>query len=257
VVWFESDGAQLHALDCGGGNPIVFLHGGLADSRATLFHLGPIAASHRLLAPDLRGSGLSMYARALSWDQLADDVDALLGHLGIERAVVGGMSMGSAVALRFAIRYPHRPVGLVLMSPLYPGQDRGLTVAQAAAMRAIGDVGQRAQKAGIEAFRPLYERLPEPIRERAVAMMLDFHVPSMVATTRLLASCVQPIASARDLASIDVPVLVIPGADAEHPQDVAELYARHLRDAALADPTSPDRAALIASFCQDLPWGAP
>jgi pimeloyl-ACP methyl ester carboxylesterase len=48
------------------------------------------------------------------WD-LADDLKGLLDHLGIERAVVGGMSQGGFVALRFALKYPERVSALILI----------------------------------------------------------------------------------------------------------------------------------------------
>src|SRR5207248_8172528 len=48
------------------------------------------------------------------WDS-ADDQRALLDHLGIEEAIVGGMSQGGFIGLRFALRYPDRTAGLVLI----------------------------------------------------------------------------------------------------------------------------------------------
>jgi pimeloyl-ACP methyl ester carboxylesterase len=250
-VWFESAGTRLYAVEIGHGTPLVFLHGGLADHRSTLFRLGALAASHRLVAPDLRGSGRSIHAAALSWDQLADDVGALLEHLGCERAVIGGASMGSAVALRFALRHPRRTLGLVLMSPVYPGRDRGLPEAATAAMRAMDVAGQRALQEGIEALRPLYQRLPEPIRSRAIEMTVSFDPASVAATTRFLASGAQPIESVQELASIDAPVLLVPGTDAEHPPEVADLYARHLRRAVVIDAASPDVLERITAYCRD------
>jgi len=247
-IWFECDGARLFALELGQGRPIVFLHGGLADHRAALFRVGRLAASHRLVVPDLRGSGRSVHAGALSWDRLADDVAALLGHLGIERAVIGGTSMGSAVALRFALRHSRRTQGLILMSPVYPGEDRGLSEAQVAAMRAMDEAGQR----GVEGLRPLFERLPPPIRDVAIEMMLGFDAASLAATTRFLASNVQPIGTVRELASIEVPVMLVPGTDAEHPPEVADLYARHLRRPVFVDPASADLTERIARFCDGL-----
>src|SRR5688572_16665697 len=98
-VWFEADGARLFAFEVGSGHPIVFLHGGIAGLRASWFRRCQLADTHRLMTPHLRGSGRSVKT-VLSWDRLADDVAAMLEHLGIGRAVVGGTSMGSAVALR-------------------------------------------------------------------------------------------------------------------------------------------------------------
>jgi pimeloyl-ACP methyl ester carboxylesterase len=230
-IWFESDGARL-----GAGRPIVFLHGGLADHRAALFRAGGVASSRRLVAPDLRGSGRSIYSGTLSWDQLADDVRALLDHLGLECAVVGGTSMGSGVAVRFGLRHPDRAAALVLMSPLYPGEDRPLSEAADAAMRVMGEAGERVLAQGPSALRPLFEPLPEPVRSVALEMMAGFDAASVAATTRFLASKAQPMASARELASISVPVMIIPGTDPQHPAEIAELYAAHVRHPIVVDP---------------------
>lgn len=251
-MWFTAGGTKLFSLDLGEGRPVVFLHGGLADHRAALFRVGALASSQRLLVPDLRGSGRSIYAGALSWDRLADDVGALLDHLGLERAVVGGTSMGSAVALRFGLRHPQRTAGLILMSPLYPGADQPLAEAVVVAMRAMAEAGARALERGIEALRPLFEALPPPIREVAVKMMLGFDPASVAATTRFLASAVQPLESARELAAIEAPVLIVPGTDPQHPAELADLYARHLRHGVVVEASSPDLLERIRRFCEDL-----
>lgn len=251
-IVFESDGARLFALDIGHGHPVVFLHGGLADHRAALFRVAPLAATHRLLCPDLRGSGRSVYAGPLSWDRLADDIAALLEHLGVAHAVVGGTSMGSAVALRFALRHPQMLRGLILMSPLYPGADRPLAEAATSAMRAMADAGERALEHGVEALRPLFESLPPPIRDVAIEMMLGFDAGSVAATTRLLARNEQPIGSVRELEALDVPVMVLPGIDPQHPAEVATLYAQHLRHQVVVEQNVPDMVEKITQFCSDL-----
>lgn len=248
-VWLEVDGARLFARDVGRGTPVVFLHGGLADHRAAALRVGALARAHRLVMPDLRGSGRSRHDGALSWSLLADDVAALLDHLGIERAVVGGTSMGSAVALRFALRHPSRLQRLILMSPVYPGADRPLCDAASEAMRAMHEVGERTLVRGVEALRPLFEPLPAPIREVAIEMMLGFDAASVAATTRFLASCEQPMTSASELASIDVPVMVLPGNDPQHPAEVASLYTQHLRHATVVAQTAPDVMERLSQFC--------
>lgn len=247
-VWFESNGVRLFALDVGQGRPIVFIHGGLADHRATLFRIGPLAASHRLIAPDLRGSGRSIYAGELSWDILADDIEALLDHLGLERALVGGTSMGSGVALRFSLRHPRRVSGLVIMAPLYPGADRELAQASNIAMRTMAELGRRTLDEGVEVLRPLFNGLPTPVRTAAIEMMLGFDSASVAATTRFLATNTQPLDSVLQLSSIDVPVMIIPGSDPEHPSEVATLYAENLRHTTVVDPSSPDLLEQISRF---------
>ncbi|MBX3193383.1 MAG: alpha/beta hydrolase [Labilithrix sp.] len=254
-VWFENDGAHLFVLDVGQGSPVVLLHGGLADHRAALFRFARLADTHRLLCPDLRGSGRSIHTGSLSWDQLADDIAALLEHLGVAHAVVGGTSMGSAVALRFALRHPRRLRGLILMSPLYPGADRPLAEAATSAMRTMADAGERALEQGVEALRPLFEGLPPPIRDVAIEMMLGFDAGSVAATTRFLARSDQPMGSVCELEAIDVPVMVLPGIDPQHPAEIATMYAQHLRHPVIVEQSAPDWVEKVARFCNDLDGG--
>jgi 3-oxoadipate enol-lactonase len=250
--WFESAGARLYAVETGTGHPIVFLHGGLADHRSALFRAGALAASFRLIAPDLRGSGRSVHGGALSWDLLADDVLALLVHLGVERALVGGTSMGAGVALRFGLRYPRLTAGLLLVSPMHQGDELGLTPEQAAAVRAMDDAGRAVLEQGIEALLPLYERLPAALRDRAIDMMRGFDAASVAATTRFLASGTQPFGSIQELAALDVPTLLVPGTDPEHPAEVAARYAEKLPRPTVLDPTSPDLMLSMTRFCAAL-----
>jgi len=251
-VWFEADGARLFAFEVGNGNPVVFVHGGLADHRAALFRVGQLAGTHRLITPDVRGSGRSVYTGDLSWNRLADDMAALLEHLGAERAVVGGTSMGSAVALRFALRHPRLLQGLILMSPIYPGADRPLSEPTMAAMRIMKEAGNRALEQGVGALRPLFETLPPPIRDAAVGMMLGFDAASVAATTRFLATNQQPMQSVRELESIAVPVMVLPGIDPEHPAEVGSLYAEHLRHPTVVEQNAPDMLEKLVRFCSAL-----
>src|SRR5690349_20559653 len=75
-----------------------------------------LAAAYDLLTPDLAGWGAAPLGdRAPSLDALADDVAALLDDRSVERAVVGGTSMGGYVAMAFARRYADRLAGLVLV----------------------------------------------------------------------------------------------------------------------------------------------
>jgi len=247
-VWFERAGTRLLAVVSGDGPPLVVLHGGLADHRAARYALAALPAGWRLITPDLRGSGRSHDPGPLTWDALADDVAALLDHLGLARAVVGGTSFGSGVAVRVALRHPARVAGLVLLRPVFPGADRPLAPAAAAAMAAMGALGRRAVAEGVAVFRPLFARLPDAVRAVALAMLDGFDPASVAATTALLASGTQPLASAADLAAVGVPALVVPGDDAEHPAEVAALYARHLPDCTVADPGSV--GAAVDALCR-------
>jgi len=126
-VWFESEGVRLFAVEDGDGRAIVMLHGGMANHLAALPLIAPLSERCRVIAPDLRGSGRSWSGGPLTFDQLADDVESLLGHIGVDRAVVGGVSGGSGAPLRFALRHAGRIAGLVLVRPVYAGEERGYT----------------------------------------------------------------------------------------------------------------------------------
>lgn len=104
------NGINLAYDDSGTGTPVLLIHGFPLSRR--MWHpqrMALTAAGYRVITPDLRGFGESdapddSYSMAL----FADDLAALLDHLGIERAIVGGMSMGGYVLLNLLERYPER-----------------------------------------------------------------------------------------------------------------------------------------------------
>jgi 3-oxoadipate enol-lactonase len=248
-IHFASAGTNLYAIEQGRGQPILALHGGLADHRGALAYAGSLAASYRLITPDLRGAGRSKDAGPLRWEQLADDLAALLDHLGIERAVVAGFSAGSGVAVSFAMRHADRLAGLVILAPLYPGSNRELDDAPRAALARMHAYAQRGVDEGIQALEPLFEPLPDTIRSRALAMLASFDPASVAATTRLL-STTQPFETFEDLQGIRSPTLVIPGRDPQHPHEIAALYAESLPRVRVVEAEGEQIAAAIDGFCR-------
>ena len=106
---------QLYSRDIGGGTPLVLLHAFPLSSAMWLAQREGLAARFRVITPDLRGFGGSpLGADEPSVDVMADDVAALLDAKGIERAIVGGLSMGGFVTLAFCRRHAERILGLVL-----------------------------------------------------------------------------------------------------------------------------------------------
>jgi 3-oxoadipate enol-lactonase len=107
-IWFSDSG--------GHGVPLVLAHGFLMDSEMFAPQVAALAGRQRVITWDQRGHGRteSTPDPFTYWDS-ADDQRALLDHLGIEEAVVGGMSQGGFIGLRFALRYPGRTAGLVLI----------------------------------------------------------------------------------------------------------------------------------------------
>jgi 3-oxoadipate enol-lactonase len=247
--WFEREGVRLFAVEDGEGPAIVMLHGGMASHVASLPLIAPLASRYRVIAPDVRGNGKSWYGERLTFDQLADDVAALLDSIGVDRAVIGGVSGGSGVALRFALRHPDRTAGLVLVQPVYAGEERGYTDAQRGTFAMMDAVASRALAEGVQVLRPMYANLPPEIREKALAMVDGFDAASVVATSHFIASGAQPFTSAAELRSLSMPALLVPGGDPLHPVEVAELYAENIPDRSVVSAPAMDVTAEIGAFC--------
>jgi pimeloyl-ACP methyl ester carboxylesterase len=130
----EVRGARIAYDDTGGsGPPVILAHGFLMDRSMFEPQVEALSASHRVICWDGRGWGDTEYDGQpfTYWDSAADCL-GLLDHLGIDRAVVGGMSQGGFVALRAALTAPGRVRGLILLDtqagpedaeviPLYQG----------------------------------------------------------------------------------------------------------------------------------------
>jgi 3-oxoadipate enol-lactonase len=110
-------GRRLRYEDTGGpGLPLVLSHGFLMDADMFQPQVEALTPGQRIITWDQRGHGqtVSPLEPWTYWDS-ADDLAALLDHLGVRRAVIGGMSQGGFVSLRFALRHPQSTAGLVLI----------------------------------------------------------------------------------------------------------------------------------------------
>lgn len=120
---FDYQGYRLHYDEYGeGARPIVLVHG-LLMNRRMFARLGPALAErgNRVICLDLLGHGDSAQPedlRLYSMPLFAEQVVALLDHLGLERAVVGGTSLGANVGLEMAVRHPDRVEALFVEMPV-------------------------------------------------------------------------------------------------------------------------------------------
>jgi pimeloyl-ACP methyl ester carboxylesterase len=250
--WIESQGVRLFAVEDGSGLAVVMLHGAMANHLAALPLVTPLAERYRIVVPDVRGNGKSWCGESATFDQLADDVAGLLDSIGVDRAVVGGVSSGSGIALRVALRHPDRLHGLVLVKPVYAGAAEGYTEHQKQTFAMMDAVASRALAEGVQVLRPLYANLPEAMREKALAMMASFDPASVVATSRFMASGLQPFSSAADLAALELPSLLVRGDDPMHPAEVSDFYAAHIRNCEVLPASASDVAAAIGPFVDRL-----
>jgi pimeloyl-ACP methyl ester carboxylesterase len=114
------NGLQMYYEIHGTGEPLVLVHGafGAIDQWGSI--LSTLAEDHQVIAVEMQGHGHTAdIDRPITYEQMADDVAALMEHLGIAQADVVGFSMGATTALRFAMRHPDRVRKLVVISGAY------------------------------------------------------------------------------------------------------------------------------------------
>jgi pimeloyl-ACP methyl ester carboxylesterase len=101
----------------GTGEPLILLHGGVGAIEMFGEVLPLLAEGRQVIAVDLQAHGRTAdIDRPLNYESMADDIGALIKHLGLERADVMGYSLGGGVALQTAIRHPDAVRRLVLVS---------------------------------------------------------------------------------------------------------------------------------------------
>lgn len=106
---------ELHVRQVGAGLPLVLLHAFPLSSVMWREQRDGLRDVARVVTPDLRGFGGSHLGQdEPSLDLVADDVAASLDSLGLDRVVLGGLSMGGYAAMAFLRRHPGRVLGLVL-----------------------------------------------------------------------------------------------------------------------------------------------
>jgi pimeloyl-ACP methyl ester carboxylesterase len=105
----EANGIKIHYAIYGEGSPVIFLHGGLANTDYWGNQVPAVAAHHTVILMDSRGHGRSTRdARPYGYDLMADDVVALMDVLKIPKADVVGWSDGGILGLDLAMRHKDR-----------------------------------------------------------------------------------------------------------------------------------------------------
>jgi len=153
-IWYRVEGASRP------GVPILIIHGGPGETARPFERtIGPLLALSRpVIYTDYRGAGRSdrpAAAAAYSFDQLADDQEAIRKKLGIANWAVFGHSNGAATAVTYALRHPGATRALVLCGPLLSPRDLEANMANKVAyarpgererVRAVFQSGESLQK---------------------------------------------------------------------------------------------------------------
>jgi len=113
----DVNGIKLYYEIQGSGKPLVLLHGGLGAIEMFGPNLAALAKGRQVIGVDLQGHGRTAdIDRPLSVQFMADDIAALIRHLGLQSADIMGYSLGGGVALQTAIRHPEVVNKLVVVS---------------------------------------------------------------------------------------------------------------------------------------------
>ena len=111
------NGINLYYETHGTGRPLVLLHGGLGSGEMFGPVINLLAKHHQVIVPDLQGHGRTAdIDRPLDIRLMADDIAALIDHLGLDKPDLVGYSLGGGVAFFVALRHPELVGKLVLVS---------------------------------------------------------------------------------------------------------------------------------------------
>jgi pimeloyl-ACP methyl ester carboxylesterase len=234
----EVEGRSVGVVDSGGdGPPLLFIHGLGGIWQNWLLNLPAFIGSHRCVAVDLPGFGLSEEMDDVSIPGLARVVDRVCQQLGIEEPVVIGNSMGGFVGAELAVRYPTRVSKLVLVAaaglsteylarePLLAGARAFMVLTTRAGLRGNGVVKRpRLRRIALQAVVRYPEKLSVPL---ATELVSGANAPGFIECFEALMSY-----SFRDkLERIEVPTLIVWGRnDMLVPVADAEVYEHLIGD---------------------------
>ncbi|HEY59288.1 MAG TPA: alpha/beta hydrolase [Anaerolineae bacterium] len=197
---------ELYYENYGTGMPLILLHGYPLDHTIWLPLVPFLEDRAQLILPDLRGHGKSPAPDGVyTMQEMAGDVVALMDKLCVEKAVLGGHSMGGYVALAFARAYPERFMGLALIASHAFADSEEKKMARMQAIEVVKEQGVATALAGISQKLTQNDGVQEKVRALIAC-----------ASTQGVIGTLQGMAARRDsldvLSSLDVPAVIITGA---------------------------------------------
>lgn len=227
MPWLELPDLRLHYRCLGAGSPLLMLHSLASSGDDWAFQEPAFSARHRLILPDLRGFGRSDKPLGpYRIGQMAEDMRALLRHLGIDRCHLLGFSMGGAVAFQLATDEPARFASLTVVNalPSYQVDDWRKAIEVFASLAMVHVLGMR-RMGELVARRnfPLPEQAP--MRRRLIEVFARNPRHAYLAGARALIGW----SVEQRLGEIECPVLVVAGSQDYTPLEGKRAYCAKLR----------------------------
>lgn len=218
---------RLYFEDRGSGPALLLVHGHPFDHTMWQPQIDRFSLTHRVIAPDLRGYGITPLGATASTEitglgDFAEDLVDLLDDLGIAEAVVAGLSMGGQIAMELHRRHPGRVRGLVL-ADTFPAAE---TEEGKAARNAMAD---RLLREGMRGYADeVLDRMVAPYNTHAAP-----HVHRMMCATDPAGAAAALRGRAKrpdyreSLTTVAVPALVVVGRDDTYTpvEDAEEMHA--------------------------------
>jgi pimeloyl-ACP methyl ester carboxylesterase len=224
-------GMKMNYVDTGGdGTPVLLVHGFPFNLEMWRPQIDALGDRWRLIVPDLKGAGGSdgpEDASHYSMDSYADELNALLDELGIDKVVFGGLSMGGYIAFAFLRKFPDRVAALVLAdtrAEADPPEGIEKRTNQQAQIRSEGTAGIVEALTGALLSPTTKEKRPDVVQ--ALRNVMDNPTRSYLGELEAMKG--RPD-STGELASISVPTLIIVGEDdGVTPPDAARKMHEHI-----------------------------
>lgn len=199
------DGRRVNYLDVGSGLPVVLMHAFPLTSAAFEAQTAALRDRFRFILPDARGFGGSeLGAPITQMTDLAEDAIAILDELGIDEAVVGGVSMGGYASLALAREMPSRVKALVLADTQATADDEAAKAGRQALLSAV-------DADGIEAL--LQRQLPKLLATAEARVPVEALIRS--ANVQAVEAAIRGLAQREDsrgiLARFSGPTLILVG----------------------------------------------
>lgn len=231
MPFFRHDGIQFHYRDEGTGAPFIFQHGLGADLTQP-FSLCQPPPGIRLIGFDARAHGQTKPVgpeEKMSLGRFADDLRALMDYLQLRQAIVGGISMGAALTLNFALRHPERVLGLVQSRPAWLDAPEPYNVKMFSLISRL--VREHGRARGKERFleSPEYAETLAKWPDVANSLAGQFDNPSAEDTAFKFERIIRdaPCRDRREWANIKVPTLILANRfDPIHPFEFGVEMAR-------------------------------